>query len=87
MTQKPEEVKYWIGIDLGGADHKICVITADGKNPKKNAFAHSGSGLEDLFQWLQQQTGPDPGAVAVGIENPRGAVVETLLERNYQMVH
>jgi transposase len=85
LTQNQAEVRYWIGIDLGGEDHKICVLAADGKNLRQSAFAHSGSGLEELFQWLQQQTGPDPGAVAVGLENPRGAVVEMLLERNYRV--
>jgi transposase len=86
LTEKqPEVVKYWIGIDLGGEDHKIGVLAADGENLKQSAFAHSGPGLKELFQWLQQQTGPDPRAVAVGLENPRGAVVETLLERNYRV--
>ena len=70
LTEKHEEVKFWIGIDLGGEDHKICVLAADGKNLKQSAFAHSGPGLEELFQWLQQQTGPDPGAVAVAWKIP-----------------
>ena len=86
MTEKqPEAVKYWVGIDLGGEDHKIAVLAADSEKLKRNAFAHSGPGLEELFRWLQQQTSADPSVVAVGLETPHGAVVETLLERRYRV--
>ena len=49
----------------------------------KRAFAHSGAGLREFFDWLRQLTGPDPTAVAVALESPRGAVVEALLESRY----
>ena len=44
---------------------------------------HSGSGIADLVETLLKLSGGQPDRVAVAIEMPRGAIVETLVERQF----
>jgi transposase len=46
-------------------------------------FAHGGTGLTELRDWLLQRTGAAPGQIAVAIEMPHGPVVEMLLEHGF----
>jgi len=46
----------------------------------ERSFAHAGKAIVEFAQWLSGLT-DDPGQVAIAIEIPRGAVVETLVER------
>jgi len=46
----------------------------------ERSFAHTGSAVTEFAEWLSELAG-DPGCVAIAIEIPRGAVVETLVER------
>jgi transposase len=79
------KMKFFVGIDLGGEDHKVCIITEGGDILCRSTFAHSGAGLDALLNWLAQSTGPDPCAVGIGMESPRGVMVEALLERKYSV--
>jgi transposase len=51
----------------------------------ERSFAHSGEALASFAQWLQELAGDEPGQVAVAIEVPRGAVVETLVEQGFHL--
>lgn len=73
------------GIDWGGEEHHVCVFDRTGRCLGDRAFRHSGEGLAELTGWLLGQGESDPTKVQVGIEVPRGAVVETLLERGFQV--
>ncbi|RVG17914.1 IS110 family transposase, partial [Sinorhizobium meliloti] len=44
------------------------------------AFAHSGTGLTELVDWIRSTSGHEPGRIAVGIEVPHGPVVEHLMD-------
>lgn len=44
---------------------------------------HSGEGLAGLVDWLMGMSEHHPTRVAIGIEVPRGAIVETLVERGF----
>jgi hypothetical protein len=44
---------------------------------------HSGSGIAPFVQYLEKLSSGDPEQVAIGIEIPRGALVETLVERGF----
>jgi len=46
----------------------------------ERSFAHTGTAVTEFAEWLSELAG-DPGCVAIAIEIPRGAVVETLVER------
>ena len=66
--------------------HHVCVLRSDGAGVWATArSAHSGEGLAELTGWLLGQGESDPTKVQVGIEVPRGAVVETMLERGFQV--
>jgi transposase len=57
----------------------------DGKILHQKWVEHSGSALAEMVDWLRQLAGDDPPRLAVGIEIPRGAVVETLVENGFQV--
>lgn len=48
-------------------------------------MSHSGPGIQEFLDWIVQKTGGAGERVAVGIEVPRGAIVEALLERCYSV--
>lgn len=70
-----------VGVDWATASHQVCVLDADGKKLQELAVAHRAQDVTAFVDRLIEQAGGDPGQVAVAIERPRGALVETLLER------
>jgi hypothetical protein len=46
--------------------------------------SRAGKAIVEFAQWLSGLT-DDPGQVAIAIEIPRGAVVETLVERGFHV--
>jgi transposase len=48
-------------------------------------FAHDGTGLTELRDWLLKKTGAAAGQIAVAIEMPHGPVVEMLLEHGFMV--
>ena len=80
-----EEVNWLVGIDWASQEHQVCVLDMNGKSVGERIFPHGGEGLTDLCAWLLAITGAEPGEIAVAIEVPHGPVVETLLERKFQV--
>src|SRR5262245_20666859 len=78
-----EEFEWYVGVDGGSQQHRACLLDAAGKSVGEKWIPHSGSGLAELVQWLRQGTASAPQQVAVGIEVPHGAIVETLLEQGF----
>lgn len=72
---------HYVGVDWATVEHEVCALDASGRQIDARSFLHSGDGLADLCSWLLR-LGP-PTAIAVAIEVPHGAVVETLLERGF----
>ena len=79
MTQP---YRFFIGIDWAWKEHTVCIVDADGKKLDQTTIPHSGVGLAQLHQLLGKLEGA-PQSVAVAIETPRGAIVESLLERQF----
>jgi len=73
----------YVGIDWGSERHQVCVLDGTGTPLGERAFEHSGPGLAALADWLLTVTGAPPAHLAVALEVPRGAVVETLVERGF----
>lgn len=73
-----EEPKFFAGIDPG-EEHEVVLLDAAGRELGQRRVVHSGQGLRDVLAWLQTICGESLGQVAVGIETPRGALVEALL--------
>jgi transposase len=76
------EFAHFVGIDWGSQAHQVCLMAA-GRRPEQRQFRHRAEGLTALVRWLE--TCGDPGTVAVGIEVPHGAIVETLQERGFMV--
>ena len=80
-----DAVRWFAGIDWASQTHQVCLVDIDGKVVGERAFAHGGAGLAELCAWLVTMTGASPPAIAVAIEVPHGPIVETLLERGFQV--
>lgn len=77
------EFEWYVGIDWAMDAHELCVIDAAGAVIDKGSATHSGDGLAELADRLLRLCSSEPERVAVAIEVPHGAVVETLLERGF----
>lgn len=71
--------KLFVGIDLGQWQHIAYAIDAEAQFMGERGFAHSAEGLSTTVDWLLKMAKQKPDAIAVAIEKPHGAVVETLL--------
>jgi len=70
---------WWAGIDWGSEHHQVCVIDASRRRVAEVRVEHSAKGLDEIVRVLTAATGGHLDQVAVAIEQPRGAIVETLL--------
>jgi transposase len=78
------DYELYVGIDWASEKHHVAVVDPKGERVGDNQVAHSGAGLEALVDYLTRAA-PDPARVAVAIEVPRGAIVDTLLARGYHV--
>jgi transposase len=76
---------FWVGVDWATTAHQIAVVDTEGRVIDERAVVHSGPALESWGQWLMHLAQGDPSRVAVGIEVPRGPVVELLVERGFHV--
>lgn len=81
MTDEQEEFRVYVGIDWASKAHQVCMLDARGTVRSERQVLHKAQALEALATALIEAAGGEAAAVAVGIEVPHGAVVETLLER------
>jgi transposase len=75
------EFEWFVGIDWASREHEVRVLDAQGRDCGRRVVEHSGPGLQELADWLVEQSGGRPEQVAVAIEVTRGPVVESLLAR------
>jgi transposase len=73
--------RIFVGIDWGRWLHVAHALDARGEFLAERGFAHSGKDLSQTVDWLLSLAEQDVGAIAVSIEKPHGAVVETLIEQ------
>lgn len=75
--------QWLVGVDWGSKLHRVCVLDGDGKQVATRQVEHHGMGQREFVQWLSELVGGRTAEVAVGIEIPRGAIVEGLQERGF----
>jgi hypothetical protein len=80
-----DEICWFVGFDWASEQHRACLLDAEGKPMAERDVTHDGAALAELCDWLIARTGARPEQIAVAIETPRGPVVETLLERGFQV--
>ena len=78
-----DDFDIFAGIDWATQSHQVCLIDHSGAVLGERCFDHSGAGLAALCDWLIALSGRPPERIAVAIEVPHGAVVESLLERGF----
>ena len=76
---------FYVGIDWATTTHQVTVLDPDRHCIAERAVAHTGAALAELADWLIQLATGLPERVAIAIEVPRGAVVETMLERGFHV--
>jgi transposase len=79
-----DDFRWFLGIDWGSEKHRACLLDGTGKIVEEKWLSHTGSGLCDLVDWLRE-TSHAPGELAVAIETPHGALVETLVEHGFSV--
>ncbi|MCC6890255.1 MAG: IS110 family transposase [Hyphomicrobiales bacterium] len=81
------EKKYWYaGVDWASESHHVFLSDADGRKIAEKVFKHSGEGLAEMAAWLMATSGAiDASQVQIAIEVPHGPVVETLIERTFEV--
>lgn len=78
-----ETFAWYVGIDWGSAEHALCLLNASGHVAGTRVVAHSADAVQAALQWVREQTGAPPEAIAVALERPHGALVDTLLEHGF----
>ena len=78
-----ETFAWYVGIDWGSQEHHLCLVDAVGHICGTRIVAHTASAVQDAMQWLRDRTGAAPEAVAVGLETPRGVLVDTFIEHGF----
>ena len=78
-----ETFAWFVGIDWGSAEHVLCLVHADGTLVGTRRVAHEARAIHDAVQWLCGQTQAAPAVIAIGMETPRGVLVDTLLEQGF----
>lgn len=74
---------WYVGIDWGSAEHHVCLLDARGHVCGERTVAHTAGAVQEAVQWVRDRTGVNPDAVAVGLETPRGVLVDTWLEQRF----
>jgi transposase len=77
--------KLIVGIDWASENHQVCVIDANGSIIDERRVEHSVAGLDGLVARLLELANGRLEDIAVGIEVPRGPVVELLVERGFHV--
>lgn len=80
-----EEYLLFIGIDWATDAHQVCVMGAAREVLDERSIDHSGPAIAAFIDHLMRLCASAAGRVAIGIEIPRGAVVESLVERGFHV--
>lgn len=76
---------FFVGIDWATEAHEVSVIDQSRKKIGGRSFGNSAAGLDELCKWIELQCGLKRECVGIAIEVPRGALVETLVERGFHV--
>lgn len=77
------QFRLFAGIDWASEEHTSSILDLDRKEIECKKYSHSGIGLSQLADRLTALSNGSPSSVAIGIETPHGAVVETMVERGF----
>lgn len=78
------EPKLFVGVDGGRHQHQFCVVNQAGEEMLNKSVEHDGPALASMMDTIIAMAGGVEN-VQVGIEVPRGALVEGWLDRGVQV--
>jgi transposase len=84
LTVEPK-YQYLVGIDWATEKHDVCVLDLQGHVVARRVVEHRGDALRSWFDELLKLAEGQPERLAIGIETPRGALVESLVERGFHV--
>src|SRR5712691_6789496 len=73
--------QFYLGVDWATEEHRVIVLDADRRVLHERTVRQEGVALEAFATWVSDLADGRVDTVAVALEVPRGAVVETLLAR------
>jgi transposase len=76
------QFKYHVGIDWASDSYQVVVVGYAGDILGEKHVAHTGEGIRQFIDWLLPLASFDRPSIAIAIETPHGAMVETLIEHN-----
>jgi len=85
MTKGMTEKQWFAGVDWASENHHVYLMDGNGKRLGERQFRHGGAGLAEMGDWLIATSGGSPSMIHVAIEVPHGPIVETLLERGFNV--
>ena len=77
--------RLYVGIDWATEAHRVVVVDGERRVVMDRTVRHEAVALENLATELSAGAGSVPSDVAVALETPRGAVVDTLLARGFHV--
>jgi transposase len=77
--------RYLVGIDWATEKHDACVVDPGGRVIARHCVEHRRDSLGAFIDELLKLVEGRPAEVAIGIETPRGALVESLVERGFHV--
>jgi transposase len=77
--------RVYVGIDWADDAHQVCAIDAERRVLGERAVKHTAVGLAKMADWIRDLVDGRIDAAAIAIEVPRGAIVDLLLERGYDV--
>lgn len=77
----PERYEYLVGIDWATRSHQLCVGSVSGEVIQESELEHEAEAIASFVDGLLERVAGNGEQIAVGIEVPRGGLVEMLLER------
>lgn len=81
-----DNIQIWYaGVDWASEKHDVWLTDANGKYVGKRPFKHGGEGLGQMCAWLIEKTKATPDQIHIAIETPRGPIVDTLLDRGFNV--
>ncbi len=83
MEGTESNYQWYVGIDWGAERYEVCVLDRQAQVVARRSIAHSGTGIAEFVDWLVKLCEGKPERVAISIETPRGAMVESLVERTF----
>ena len=77
------EFDFYLGIDWAAEQHQACIMDSQGQVLGQRKIEHSGKGIIEFINWMEDLAKGAVQRIAVAIETPRGPLVEAFLEHQW----